>query len=85
MKNKIIVENPENGTLAFYYLWDSRRFYLFTQDFTIGVYRFFKHGVTERELYDYHGWGRNPRLDKTIEKTPVYIRYIKKYKEGIAC
>ena len=85
MKNKIIAENPERGTLTFYYLWGGRRFYLFTQDFTIGVYRYFKHGVTERELYDYHKWNRNPRLDKTIEKIPVYIRYIRKYEEDIAC
>ena len=85
MKNKIIAENPARGTLAFYYLWGGRRFYLFTQDFTIGVYRYFKHGVTERKLYDYHGWKKNPRLDKTIEKIPVYIRYIKKCKENIAC
>lgn len=50
--------------------------YLFTQDYTKGVYDFFKNGKSTNELKQFKKWRRNPRLDKTIEKIPIYRAYV---------
>ena len=41
MKNKIMV-NKLNEKLHFYLISNGKRYYLFTQDFSKGVYQFFK-------------------------------------------
>ncbi len=77
MKNKIIVSKL-NEKLHFYLVSNGKRHYLFTQDFSKGVYQFFKSGRSESELHKYNLWRKNPRLDKTIEKIPMYMRYVLK-------
>ena len=77
MKNKIIV-HKSNERLHFYLISNGKRNYLFTQDFSKGVYQFFKSGRSESELHKYNLWRKNPRLDKTIEKLPLYMRYVLK-------
>lgn len=77
MKNKIIV-TKSNEKLHFYLLSNGKRLYLFSQDFSKGVYQFFKSGRSESELHKYNLWRKNPRLDKTIEKIPMYMRYVLK-------
>ena len=77
MKNKITV-NKLNEKLHFYLISNGKRYYLFTQDFSKGVYQFFKSGRSESELHKYNLWRKNPRLDKTIEKLPMYMRYVLK-------
>ena len=74
-KNKVIVKN-HNRKLEFYLLSENRRFYLFTQKYSKGVYNFFCDGKSENEIRHYKKWDKNPRLDKTIEKLPVYIQYV---------
>ena len=59
----------------------NERFFLFTQNFTKGVYEYFKNGRDENELRAFRKWGRNPRLDKTIEKIPMYVRFALKEAE----
>ena len=51
------------------------RFFLFTQSFTKGVYEYFKNGRDENELRTFKRWNKNPRLDKTIEKIPMYMKF----------
>ena len=75
MKNKIIVRKG-NNKLNFYLLSKTGRFYLFTQDYSKGVYHYFRNGKSENELRSYRQWDKNPRLDKTIEKLPMYIHYV---------
>ena len=77
MKNKISVTKA-NNKLNFYLLSEGKRYYLFTQSFSKGVYQFFQNGRSESELYKYKLWHKNPRLDKTIEKIPLYTRYVLK-------
>ena len=77
MKNKITV-TKNNNNLNFYLLSGGKRYYLFTQDFSKGVYKFFQSGRSESELHKYKLWRKNPRLDKTIEKIPLYTRYVLK-------
>ena len=75
MKNKIIVRKGKNK-LDFYLLSNSEKFYLFTQCYTKGVYNYFRSGRSENEIRSYKKWDRNLRLDKTIEKLPMYIQYV---------
>ena len=77
MQNKIII-TKENRKLNFYLLSREERLYLFTQDFSKGVYNFFRNGKTENQLRSYDKWNNNKRLDKTIEKIPMYVRYVLK-------
>jgi len=75
MKNKISV-TKKNNKLNFYLIAEGKRYYLFTQDYSKGVYEFFQAGRSEAELHKYKLWRKNPRLDKTIEKIPLYTRYV---------
>ena len=74
MKNRIIIKK-ENNKIHFYLLSNNRELYLFTQYYTKGVYKFFLFGRAENEIMSYKKWNKNLRLDKTIEKIPMYIRY----------
>lgn len=75
MKNKITI-SKEKEKLHFYLISERGRYYLFTQDYSKGVYEFFRRGRAETELKKYKLWTKNKRLDKTIEKIPMYIQYV---------
>lgn len=74
---RIIIEK-KNDYLNFY-LTDKKylpeRLFLFSQKFSKGVYEYFKNGRDENELRAFNKWRKNPRLDKTIEKIPMYVKY----------
>ncbi len=75
MKKRIVViKNMDK--LDFYLVSKRTNVYLFTQPYTKGVYEFFRGGKSENEVKGYKKWNRNPRLDKTIEKIPLYVRYV---------
>lgn len=78
MKNRITI-SKSNDMITFYLNSKGRSFYLFTQKFSKAVYEFFTPGRSENEIRNYKSWDKNPRLDKTITKIPVYIKYISKY------
>ncbi len=78
LKNKIVIEKTMNNKLNFYWISQYGTFYLFTQKFTKGVYDFFKNGRHMQELRAFKRWDSNPRLDKTVEKIPMYIKYVRK-------
>lgn len=59
--------------LCFYWEVHGKWIYLFRQRYTIAVYNLFKRGMRDYELRRYRNWERNPRVDKTIDKIPVYI------------
>lgn len=77
MRNKITI-TKKNDKIHFYLVSGGKRYYMFSQSFSKGVYEFFRAGRSESELHSYKLWHKNPRLDKTIEKIPMYIRYIMK-------
>ena len=62
--------------LNFYLVKKGKTLYLFTQNYTRGVYDFFKHGRSANELRQFKNLRKNPRLDKTIEKIPIYRAYV---------
>lgn len=76
MKNKILVADTHNNKLHFYLVSAGKRYYLFTQKYTQGVYEFFSKGRAEQEVLSFKHWNHNPRLDKTIEKIPLYTAYV---------
>ena len=81
-KNKVIVSKADDK-LNFYLLVSGKtKFYLFTQAYTKGVYQYFQNGRSEKEIRTFRRWNRNPRLDKTIEKLPLYIRYVIQYESA---
>jgi len=77
MKAKIQIRKA-NDKITFYLVSKAGRFFLFTQRFSKGVYEFFRSGRAENEILSFRQWGHNPRLDKTIEKIPLYTAYVRK-------
>lgn len=95
MKNdRIIVEvrldNQQNQVLDFYLRTAAlrtaaKKFYLLSQPFSVGVWRYFKNGRAVSEIMAFRAWNKNPRLDKTIVRLPSVIRYIKREQEQQRC
>ncbi len=77
MKSKIIV-TKKNDKINFFLQDKDSCFFLFSQNFSKGVYQFFCKGKSESEIQAFKKWNRNPRLDKTIEKIPLYTKYVRK-------
>lgn len=70
-----IPKSISDWKLNFYLVTGGKTIYLFTQDYTKGVYDFFKNGKSANELRQFKKWRRTPRLDKIIEKIPIYRTY----------
>lgn len=60
-------------------------FYLLSQSFSMGVWKYFKNGRAVSEIMAFRAWNKNPRLDKTIVRLPSMIRYIKREQEQQRC
>ena len=75
MKRKIFARRAD-GKLYFYLKSKKGIQYLFMQRYTRAVYEYFHKGISEGQLRSFKDWDRNPRLDKTIEKLPLYINYV---------
>ena len=77
MKSKIII-TKKNSKINFFLQTAEGRFFLFSQNFSKGVWQFFSKGKSESEIQTFNKWNRNPRLDKTIEKIPLYTKYVRR-------
>ena len=82
MKDKITV-TKKNDKINFFLNARAGKFFLFSQNFSKGVYSFFQNGKSETEIKSFRKWNRNPRLDKTIEKIPLYTKYVRKEIIGV--
>lgn len=82
MKDRITV-TKKNDRINFFLNVKAGRFFLFSQNFSKGVYNFFQNGKSEAEIRSFKKWNDNPRLDKTIEKIPMYTRYVRKEIIGV--
>ncbi|MBQ3459005.1 MAG: hypothetical protein IJQ74_04035 [Synergistaceae bacterium] len=78
MTNKITVSKA-NDMITFYLHSGGKRFFLFVQKYSKGVYDFFAGGRSESEIRNFKMWNKNPRLDKTITKIPLYLKYVFRY------
>lgn len=76
MKDKIEI-TKSNNQLKLYLVCNGHRIWLFTQDYSMSVYEYFKKGRSLREVMNYKDWAKGPRLNKTIERLPGMIKYVK--------
>ena len=80
MKNKITVTKA-NDMITFYLHVGKRRVLRFGKKKRNGVYDFFAGGRSEDEIRNFRMWNRNPRLDKTITKIPLYTKYVLRWEQ----
>lgn len=78
MKSRISVQRNKQN-LDFYLRSNDGEFYLFSQDYSKGVYEYFKNGRSVNEIRKFDKWKKNPRLNKTIDRLPKQILYVEKY------
>jgi hypothetical protein len=78
MKGKIIIKKTPD-MIHFYWTHHTiGKLYLFSQKFSKGVFDFFCPGRSITEVLNFRQWNRNPKLDKTITKLPLYMKYARK-------
>ncbi len=78
MKKERIEIIRNRNRINFYLVFEGQRHWLFSQDFSVSVYDYFKFGRSVQEMRKHNFWTRNPRLAKTIDRIPAMIRYIKR-------
>lgn len=78
MRGKIVVRKSPD-VLDFFLVENGEKYFLFQQGYTAGVWKYFENGRWEEEIRRFHGWGYNPRLDKTMERLPSSVRYVRRY------
>ena len=82
-KNRIVIKindkNDRDWRIEFYLETSEQRYFLFDQDYTQGIYEYFKDGRSESEILNFKKWRINDRLTKTISKIPSHIKYVTKY------
>lgn len=76
MKDKIIVTKG-NNQINLYLVSKGKRLWLFSQKYSMSVYKYFQNGRSVREIMAYKDWQKGPRLNKTIERLPGMIKYVK--------
>lgn len=75
LKNGKAGDETPVKVLDFFVTIDNRRYYLFTQKFSGGVYKYFMQGRYTVELRR-HVYDRNKRLDQTVDRLPGMIAYV---------
>lgn len=78
MKSRIDVRRDQQK-LHFYLHSNDGEFYLFSQNYSKGVFEYFKNGRSVNEIRKFDKWKKNPRLNKTIDRLPPQIQYVEKY------
>lgn len=77
MQAKIFCRTVAKGKQSFYVTVEGKRYYLFTQDYRVSNKEFFQNGVCISEINNYSGV-HSTAVKRTLDKLPVYIRYIEK-------
>ena len=77
MKDRIEI-TKENNQIKFYLISEGQRLWLFTQKYSMSVYKYFRNGRSINEIMKCKAWEKGPRLDKTISRLPGMIKYVKK-------
>lgn len=78
IKNGVTIKK-ENNKISFYSVTEQNGCtYLYTKPFTLGEYLYFRDARSMAELHSFHGWGKNPRLDKTIKRVIKMCKYMEK-------
>ena len=78
METKVYCESKTYGTHSFYLISNEVKYFLFDQDFKASVNNFFRKGVSLKKALDFSNTHRNHVIVRTINKLPLYIKYIEK-------
>lgn len=78
MKNMIYCRPTAQGIHSFYITSEGEEFFLFSQNYRKGVHSYFSKGVRLDEAYDYSKTNRDSAVIKTMNKLPMYIKYIER-------
>ena len=79
MKSTVYCIPTDKGIHTFYLVVDGKEYYLFRQNYRKGVNSFFRDGVTLDRALDFTKAHHNDALIRTMQKLPIYIKYIEKY------
>lgn len=78
MKAIIYCKRSERGMHNFYLRTNGEEFYLFSQNFRKGVQEYFGYGVYLERACDYSKSRKDAAIMKTMDKIPMFIKYIEK-------
>lgn len=78
MKKERIEITKGNNRINFYLTFEGERHWLFSQEYSMSVYDYFRFGRSLKELRNHNFWRSNPRLAKTIDRIPAMVSYIRK-------
>ena len=78
MKTTIYCKSTSHGVHSFFLLSDAGEFFLFSQNYRKGVDSYFSKGVRLDEARDFSRSNRDCAIIKTMNKLPIYIKYIEK-------
>lgn len=78
MRTRIYCVPASDGKHHFYMTADWKDYYLFTQNYRKGVQNYFGKGISLDEALDRSKGSRDAMVIHTMEKLPMYIRYIEK-------
>ena len=78
MQTKIYCKTLSKGIHSFYLSHNGMDYLLFCQEYRRGVNDFYKNGVRFDEARDYSKARRDTALIKTMDKIPMYVKYIER-------
>lgn len=78
MKNYIYSKTTDKGQQSFFLVVNGQEYYLFTQKFYRGVKNYFQNKVLLSKAIDFSSANNDTALLRTMEKLPMYIKYIEK-------
>ena len=78
MKTNVICKIDAQGKHSFYLNVAGERYYLFQQNFYRGVNEYYKNGVSLDLAMSFAHSHKDNAIIRTMQKLPVYIRYIEK-------
>ena len=78
MKARIYCTSDHKGTHLFYLDLGEETFFLFSQSYRKGVDEFYAKGVYIDESINYNKAHKDSAIIKTMEKIPMYVKYIEK-------
>ena len=78
MRPTILCKTVERTRHFFYLIMDGKSYYLFSQSYRYGVHQYFSKGVPLNLALDHTRAKRDKAITRTMEKIPVYIKYLEK-------
>ncbi len=78
MRTTIYCKPTSKGIHSFYIAIEEQKYFLFEQNYRKGVNEFFRDGVDINRALDFSKAKFDNALIKTMQKLPIYIKYIEK-------